>query len=101
MWPFAHIPWTLSISFVVTFSKAFPHVLQLDGGLLLIGSNQPIELDREVWAAKFDETSLSAYLGRDVVRECLYSISQAALYTAEPEHGMPNTDLFPFDEFNN
>lgn len=93
--------WAPTPGTILTFSKAFPHVLQLDGGLLLIGSNQPIELDREAWAAKFDETSLSAYLGRDVVRECLYSISQSALYTAEPEPGMPNTDLFPFDEFNN
>ena len=91
--------WAPTRGTISTFSKAFPHVLQLDGGYMLIGSNQPIALEREAWAAKFDGTALSAYLGDDVVRECLYSISQATIYSAEAESGMLNTDLFPFDEF--
>ena len=66
---------------------------------MLIGSNQPIALEREAWAAKFDGTALSAYLGDDVVQQCRYSISQATIYSAEAESGMLNTDLFPFDEF--
>lgn len=44
---------------IETFTQAFPHVLQLDGGYILIGSNQPIALDRNAWQAKFDDTSLS------------------------------------------
>jgi len=93
--------WAPTPGTILTFTTAFPHVLQLDGGYILVGSNQPISLDREAWAAKFDGTQLSAYLGEDVVRECLTSISQATLYSMEPEPGMPNTDLFPFDEFRN
>lgn len=91
--------WAPTAGTILTFSRAFPHVMQLDGGYILIGSNQPIALDRKAWAAKFDGTPLSLYLGQEVVRECLYSISQAVIDFAEPEPGMPNTDLFPFDEF--
>jgi spermidine synthase len=93
--------WAPTPGTILTFTTAFPYVLQLDGGYILVGSNQPITLDREAWAAKFDSPRLSTYLGQDVVRECLTSISQATLYLAEPEPGMPNTDLFPFDEFRN
>jgi len=93
--------WAPTPGTILTFTTAFSHVLELDGGYILIGSNQPISLDRQAWAAKFDDTMLSAYLGEDVVRECLTSISQATIYSAEPEPSMPNTDLFPFDEFRN
>lgn len=93
--------WAPTPGTVLTFTQAFPHVLQLDGGLLLIGSNEPIALDREAWGAKFDNSPISAYLGEAVVRECLTSIQQAVMYIPGGERGMPNTDLFPFDEFRN
>lgn len=91
--------WAPTPNTIETFTQAFPHVLQMDGGYILLGSNQPIALDRNAWQAKFDDARLSDYLGRDVVRECLTSISQAAIYSDTSEPGLPNTDLFPFDEF--
>jgi hypothetical protein len=92
--------WAPSPATISTFSMAFPHVLQLDGGYILIGSNQPIEFDRAEWLAKFKSSPLSDFLGPSVTRECISSIEQAVVTESKPDDSVPNTDLFPFDEFH-
>ena len=80
-----------------TFRRAFPHVLELEGGFVLIGSNQPIALDREDWFKRIRDAA--EYLGPLVERECLDSANGSQLLQSPAEGDWVNTDLFPFDEF--
>lgn len=91
--------WAPTPGTIATFRLAFPHVVQLDGGYLLIGSNDPIVLDTNSWSEKFSSSHLSRYLGPDVVRECLASIEQSTVLPEPFDNLAPNSDLFPYDEF--
>jgi predicted membrane-bound spermidine synthase len=81
-----------------TFRLAFPHVLEMENGLLLIGSNDPIELDLAAWETRLRETS--GYLTESILQDCLNSLPQSRLAAPVAPNSMTNTDLFPFDEFN-
>ena len=39
-----------------TFRTVFPHVLDVDSGVILIGSRYPIQLDLPAWEARLDES---------------------------------------------
>ncbi len=81
-----------------TFRRAFPFVAEMEDGLLLIGSNDPIHLDLEGWKARLE--SIEKYTGAHMVGECIRS-TQSAKLLPDPNPGdWVNTDLFPFDEFN-
>jgi hypothetical protein len=70
----------------------------MENGLLLIGSNEPIELDLESWEARLRESS--PYLTEAIVEDCLSSLPQARTSAPVNPNSFTNTDLFPFDEFN-
>ncbi len=79
-----------------TFRSVFPHVLDVDSGVILIGSRYPIQLDRQAWEARLSQSE--AYLGElrtQTVREKLRNLKPAA----GPIEGLLNRDLFPRDEF--
>jgi hypothetical protein len=79
-----------------TFRSVFPHVLDVDSGVILIGSRYPIQLDLPAWEARLDESA--AYLGdlrAQSVRDRLRNLAPAA----GPIEGDLNRDLFPRDEF--
>jgi spermidine synthase len=79
-----------------TFRSVFPHVLDVDSGVILIGSRYPIQIDRPAWEARLEQAS--DYLGSlrtEAVRARLRSLTPAL----GPIEGTLNSDLFPRDEF--
>ncbi len=92
--------WSPTSGTFSTFRQAFPHVLALDGGLLLIGSSEPLVLNRDAWKSIVSSSEVANYLGVDVVNECLSSIDSATTTAEQFEVPMINRDLFPYDEFH-
>lgn len=92
--------WSPTTGTFSTFRKAFPHMLILDNGYLLIGSPDPIGVNREAWKARLQAEQVASYLGPDVIRKCLSSIDSASTDAEQFSVPMINTDLFPFDEFH-
>jgi predicted membrane-bound spermidine synthase len=84
-----------------TFQSAFPHVLELADGQILVGSADPIPVDPPAWQARLTSGPAVAYLGLPRVNELL-----ALLRNARPAPRQPvgpadvNRDLFPRDELN-
>jgi len=79
-----------------TFRSVFEHVLDAEGGVILVGSEYPLQLDAPAWQARLE--AATAYLGElraQAVRERLASLVPAG----GPIEGLPNRDLFPRDEF--
>ena len=77
-------------------ARAFPHVLEVDSGVILIGSRYPIQIDVKAWEARLLQSE--AYLGELralTIREKLRNLAPAS----GPLEGLPNRDLFPRDEF--
>ena len=94
-------PWAPSARVRASFARAFPSVVELQGGQILLGSNEPIVVDLASFRERLESESVSGYLGRVRVREllqCLGSAQPAATRAAGPSD--INEDLFPRDEFN-
>jgi spermidine synthase len=83
-----------------TFCEAFPHVVEVPSRAILIGSNEPIDLDAAHWQATLDRPTVRTYLG-----ELNYRGLKDCLSTARPlklgdlPDSAVNRDLFPRDEF--
>jgi spermidine synthase len=83
-----------------TFLEAFPYVVEVDNGVVLLGSNTPISIDLDRWAARIRSEKVSNYLGSEVVAECLSALASARPLTLKSTvAGDRNTDLFPRDEY--
>ena len=79
-----------------TFRTVFPHVLDVDGGAILIGSRYPIQIDRGAWEARARESA--PYLGElraQAVLDRLRSLAPAS----GPIGNDLNRDLYPKDEY--
>jgi hypothetical protein len=82
-----------------TFCEAFPHVLELEGGSVVVGSNEPIEIAPAVWLERLGAPEVRAYLGEAVAGEVARALSSARPAVPEPfRAGGANRDLFPRDE---
>jgi predicted membrane-bound spermidine synthase len=79
-----------------TFARVFPHVLAAGGGVALVGSLQPLEVDVAAWTARLEEAS--AYLGPGRTRAVLGWL-RGCTRAGDPPDLAPNRDLFPRDEF--
>ena len=79
-----------------TFRTVFPHVLESDGGVILIGSEYPLQLDVPAWQARL--AAATSYLGELRARAIADRLS-ALTPAAGPIDGTLNRDLFPRDEF--
>jgi spermidine synthase len=88
--------WAPTERVYATFRAAFPHVLELDDGQILIGSRAPVALEPDAWARRAREGA--AYLGvaraRDVERALRSIVAAGRAPRVEP-----NRDLFPRDEY--
>src|SRR5262249_47013629 len=92
--------WSPTPRTAATFLNAFPYVLMIDGGQVLIGSNQPIEVGRGAWAGRLSTPGVKGHLGPEVHAQCLSSLSGARLFQHdELPSGAINVDLFPRDEY--
>jgi spermidine synthase len=89
--------WSPTERVKATFQAVFPHVLEAEGGVILIGSEYPLQLDLETWLARLSEST--DYLGElrsQQIADRLRGLRPAAPAAAEV---LPNRDLFPRDEF--
>jgi predicted membrane-bound spermidine synthase len=83
-----------------TFCDVFPHVVTFDREEILIGSNQPIRVDQELWRGRLLSAHVRGYLGPRIsgeVFDALQTWTPASLESRR--HIEPNLDLFPRDEF--
>jgi spermidine synthase len=87
-----------------TFIKTFPHVVSAAG--ILLGSQQPIVLDRDAIAARLAEPFARDHFARagiDIERLLDEALRGATAYGPDYPRtslGEINTDLFPRDEFD-
>lgn len=92
--------WVPTNSTYSTFCQVFPQAIELDGGLMLIGSNEPLPDDLSECRARFQSPKIAQFLGEKLTGECLMSLEGATKQLRQFDIPMINTDLFPFDEFN-
>ncbi|HUG52533.1 MAG TPA: fused MFS/spermidine synthase [Vicinamibacteria bacterium] len=85
-----------------SFVTALPHVIGLGDREILLGSNEPIEIDREAWAERLQSVAVRAYLGDEAVASTQWMLDRLRPLHRTGRH-MPerqrNRDLFPRDEF--
>jgi MFS family permease len=93
--------WSPTPRVYLGFIEAFAHVVELDGGQVLLGSNEPITIDTEAWRARLREAPLAEYLGELVTSKVDTSLTTALAADPGPRARLsPNRDLFPRDEFS-
>jgi spermidine synthase len=85
-----------------SFRAAFPYVLELGEGTVLVGSLGPIPIDKPAWRARTLAASVQAYLGEGRAQEIFRDYLVVAKPAVAPERGPANLnyDLFPRDEFS-
>ena len=79
-----------------TFRTVFPHVLEAEGGVILIGSEYPLQMDLGAWLARLEASA--SYLGERRAQLTAQRLRSLTPATA-PIEVLPNRDLFPRDEF--
>ena len=84
-----------------SFQAAFPHVLEMGDGKILVGSTDPIPVDLPAWQARVTSGPAIAYLGLPRVHEMLELLRNARPAVRRPiGPANVNRDLFPRDEMN-
>ena len=81
-----------------TFMAAFPHVVEIAGAQILVGSQAPIAIDPERWHARAYDPATLAYLGAPRASAVWVEIRAARPAAPGPPLDF-NQDLFPRDEF--
>jgi hypothetical protein len=95
--------WAPTPRIYATFVSVMPHVIGLGDHEVLVGSNQPLDVDLVAWRARLNSPELRAYLGdegvasTDWMLERLRPLHRSGRLQPERER---NRDLFPRDEFN-
>jgi hypothetical protein len=88
--------WAPTPRVAATFRAVFPHVIEAEGGEVLIGRLEPLGFDPQTWAAR--AASAGSYLGPKRTKDLVDAL--ARLRPAGPVPGIPlNRDLFPRDEY--
>jgi predicted membrane-bound spermidine synthase len=94
--------WSPTGRVYASFVSAFPHVLGTESRNVLIGSHQPLAVDKEAWRARLYSPAVVAYLGRpqaDEVWRLLDQLRPVNLNRRARRRRELNLDLFPRDEF--
>ena len=93
--------WAPTARVHASFLEAFPHVLELDEGRILVGGADPIAIDVHAWQARLTGPAAIAYLGQPRVNELLELLRRARPAVRRPfAPENVNLDLFPRDEMN-
>jgi spermidine synthase len=85
-----------------SFLEAFPHVIEIDHGQVVVGSREPIPLQRVQWRRRLESPAVAAYLGGPEITSRVLEHLQtadAARRDDSPLPSMLNLDLYPRDEF--
>jgi spermidine synthase len=94
--------WAPTPRIYATFVTVLPYVIGLGDHAILIGSNDPLDVEAEAWTARLQSSPVRAYLGPEGVAsmewmlERLQPLHRGARRFSEEEQ---NADLFPRDEF--
>jgi hypothetical protein len=88
--------WAPTPRVVASFRGVFPHVLEAEGGDVLIGSLTPIPHELEAWTER--ARGSVAYLGSERTKDVVEAVGK--LRPAGPAPSVaPNRDLYPRDEY--
>jgi len=90
--------WAPTPRVYATFRAAFPHVVSLSDGILLVGANEPIPIEPAAWRARLLEPRAFGYLGEQLFHEVLARLQSAAPWQPRQQVDL-DRDLFPRDEF--
>jgi spermidine synthase len=92
--------WAPTVRTMRTFASAFPYVVIAPTNSILIGSNEPIELDLETLRARLSSPQTSSHLGTRILSEMESRLLELrTLVLPDEEFSSVNSDLFPMDEF--
>ena len=92
--------WSPTPRVFASFKAVFPNVLEMRDGEVLVGSLDPIAVDRERWRARVFSPEVQAYLGEGRAQGVWRDYLLAARPAGESEVRDLNHDLFPRDELN-
>ena len=90
--------WAPTPRVAASFAAAYPHVVEVADGRVLIGSLTPLPVDLPAWQARLDQPEVRAYLGATRADRVRAHLERSRPGRA-PQAAL-NTDLFPRDEFN-
>jgi spermidine synthase len=90
--------WAPTIRVLPSFAAAFPYVLEMADGRVLIGSNSPLPGDAAAWKRRLDRPEVRDYLGSGRAERVWAHL--AASRSASRGPAAVNRDLDPRDEFN-
>lgn len=92
--------WAPTLRTMRTFSEVFRYVVVSPTNSIVIGSNDPIEIDFDVLRSRLAASETSNYLGPKNRRDLEIRIMELRpLKLEDDEYSSINTDLFPMDEF--
>jgi spermidine synthase len=91
--------WAPTIRVLPSFAAAFPYVLEMAEGRVLIGSRAPIAIDLAEWRRRLDRPEVRDYLGR-ARAERVWAHMAGARVAFRGGTTFENHDLDPRDEFN-
>jgi hypothetical protein len=92
--------WAPTPRAAATFARAFPHVLELAEGRVLVGGDAPLAVDPAAWRARLDHPDVRSYLGGIRADRVWAHMERARLAAPSAGGAAVNTDLYPRDEFN-
>ncbi len=91
--------WAPTNRVYATFAHALPHVLALDEGRLLIGSQAPQRLEVATWRARLEAPPVAAYLGEQLAADVRQALEHSTLGRPKARRREDlNLDLHPRDE---
>ena len=92
--------WAPTARIYASFQAAFAHVVGLENRSIVVGSNDPIPIEVEAWAARATSPAVASYLGADLSQEVLKRVQKCKPLVRTGRRAVDlNHDLFPRDEF--
>jgi spermidine synthase len=94
--------WSPTARVYASFTTAFPYVIGTEQRTIIIGSNQPIVVDKEAWKAQLYSPAVLSYLGRHSADDAMRLLQEMRPVNVKQRPRRLrelNLDLFPRDEF--
>lgn len=93
--------WSPTSRILLSFTRAFRHVVSNAGGTLLVGSNQPLPDDTDAALRRAGSARVRGYLGPGVAHDVAGALKELrpVRHPRRAPPGRLNEDLYPRDEF--
>jgi hypothetical protein len=92
--------WSPPARVAASFAAAFPHVVEIADGRVLLGSRAPIAVDPARWRERLESPDVRGYLGNARAERVWAHLERARAAAPTSGPAILNTDLYPRDEFN-